>query len=104
MMFVYRPWEKAAEVKGNQTKGTAPNLVEGEEYEFRVIAVNKGGPGEPSEPSKSVIAKPRFRKYFHVLNHILYSIHTRFKDMINVGIFINIHINYRPALWPKEKC
>lgn len=27
-----------------------------------MIAVNKGGPGEPSEPSKSVIAKPRFRK------------------------------------------
>lgn len=60
--IVSRPWEKCAEVPGNQTKGTAPNLVEGEEYEFRVIAVNKGGPGEPSDPSSSVIAKPRFRK------------------------------------------
>ncbi|XP_047102318.1 twitchin isoform X3 [Schistocerca piceifrons] len=57
----FGPWEKAAEVPGNQTKGTAPNLTEGEEYEFRVIAVNKGGPGEPSEPSASVVAKPRFQ-------------------------------------------
>ncbi|KAL0267677.1 UNVERIFIED_CONTAM: hypothetical protein PYX00_009872 [Menopon gallinae] len=57
----YGTWEKCAEVPGNQTKGTAPNLVEGEEYEFRVIAVNKGGPGEPSDPSASVIAKPRFQ-------------------------------------------
>lgn len=49
-------------MSGNVTKGTVPNLTEGEEYEFRVIAVNKGGPGEPSEASKPVIAKPRFCK------------------------------------------
>jgi predicted phage tail protein len=54
-------WEKAAEVPGNVTKGTAPNLTEGEEYEFRVIAVNKGGQSEPSEASVPVIAKPRFQ-------------------------------------------
>ena len=53
-------WEKAAEIPGDQTRGTAPNLTEGEEYQFRVIAVNQAGPGEPSEPSGSVIAKPRF--------------------------------------------
>lgn len=55
-------WEKAAEVPGDATKGVAPNLTEGEEYEFRVVAVNKAGPGEPSDPSKSVVAKPRHRK------------------------------------------
>ncbi|KAF0296563.1 Twitchin [Amphibalanus amphitrite] len=55
-------WEKAAEIPGDQTRGTAPNLTEGEEYQFRVIAVNQAGPGEPSEPSSSVIAKPRFVK------------------------------------------
>ncbi|OTF76669.1 hypothetical protein BLA29_001005, partial [Euroglyphus maynei] len=53
-------WVKSAEVPGDQTRGTAPHLEEGKEYEFRVTAVNKAGPGEPSEASKSVVAKPRF--------------------------------------------
>ncbi|ERL85176.1 hypothetical protein D910_02598 [Dendroctonus ponderosae] len=53
-------WEEAARVPGNATKGTVPNLTEGEEYEFRIIAVNKGGHSEPSEASIPVIAKPRF--------------------------------------------
>lgn len=30
-----------------------------------MIAVNEGGPREPSEPSKSVVAKPTFRKYLN---------------------------------------
>lgn len=53
-------WEKALEVPAGSTSATVPDLTEGEEYEFRVIAVNKGGPGEPSDASNSVIAKPRF--------------------------------------------
>ncbi|XP_011700590.1 PREDICTED: twitchin isoform X1 [Wasmannia auropunctata] len=53
-------WEKAAEVPGNKTNARVPDLTEGQEYEFRVIAVNKGGPGEPSEASAPVVAKPRF--------------------------------------------
>lgn len=37
-------WEKAAEVSGKTPKCTVPNLTEGQEYEFRVVAVNKAGP------------------------------------------------------------
>lgn len=59
-----RIWEKAVEVPANKTAATVPDLTEGEEYEFRVIAVNKGGPGEPSDASLPVIAKSRFSKLF----------------------------------------
>lgn len=52
-------WTKAGEVGPDETKGTADNLDEGVEYEFRVRAVNAAGPGEPSDASKSVVTKPR---------------------------------------------
>lgn len=53
-------WEKALEIPGKSTKARVPDLTEGEEYEFRVTAVNKGGHGEPSDASAPVIAKARF--------------------------------------------
>lgn len=52
-------WVKAGEVGPHETKGTASDLDEGVEYEFRVRAVNAAGPGQPSEASESVITKPR---------------------------------------------
>lgn len=36
------------------------DLIEGLEYEFRIIAENKAGPSEPSEPCKPFIAKNPF--------------------------------------------
>ncbi|KHJ84916.1 fibronectin type III domain protein, partial [Oesophagostomum dentatum] len=55
----YGRWEPAISVPGGQTTATVPDLTAGEEYEFRVVAVNKGGPSDPSDASKPVIAKPR---------------------------------------------
>ena len=52
-------WEEALRVEGDVAKGTVPNLTEGEEYEFRITAVNKAGPSEPSDSSESVVCKPR---------------------------------------------
>ena len=43
--------------------GTCDGLVEGSEYVFRIKAVNKGGPSEPSDPSDSMIAKTRFSEF-----------------------------------------
>ena len=52
-------WTKGATITGNQTKGTVPDLREGAEYEFRIIALNKAGESEPSEPSDMVLCRPR---------------------------------------------
>lgn len=55
----YGSWEKALEVPAGQTTATVPDLIEGQAYEFRVKAVNKAGPGEPSNETPTIIAKPR---------------------------------------------
>lgn len=55
-----RGWVDAATVPGDRTAGTVNSVDEGHEYEFRVVAVNKAGPSEPSDVSKSIVAKPRF--------------------------------------------
>lgn len=39
---------------------TAEELVEGSEYEFRVIACNKVGQSEPSAPSRMIVARNPF--------------------------------------------
>lgn len=41
-------WEQCKEVPGNELMCTIPNLKEKDEVQFRVIAVNDAGPGEPS--------------------------------------------------------
>lgn len=58
--YVFSPnWEKCADVDGDVTRGKVPNLIEGNQYEFRVRAVNKAGPGEPSDATKPHIARPK---------------------------------------------
>lgn len=58
----YKPdWEKACEVPGDATEARVEDLKERGEYQFRVIAVNKAGPGEPSDASKMQIIKHRAR-------------------------------------------
>ncbi|GIY50159.1 twitchin [Caerostris extrusa] len=53
-------WEEAARADGHDTRATVPGLKDGDEYEFRVTAVNKAGPSEPSEPCAPVLVKPKY--------------------------------------------
>ena len=42
------------------TEIKAEELMEGSEYEFRIVACNKAGQSEPSAPSRTIVAKNPF--------------------------------------------
>lgn len=52
-------WEKALTVPADKTTATVPNLIEGEPYVFQVRAINAAGPGEESNPTNTIVCKPR---------------------------------------------
>lgn len=57
----YSPiWEKAIETTSPKPGAIVSGLIEGNEYQFRVVAINKAGLSAPSEPGKTFTAKPRF--------------------------------------------
>jgi predicted phage tail protein len=64
-------WMEAGKVEGNRCKGSVYGLTEGEEYQFRVIALNKAGPSDPGEPSGPKEARARFSEYFSILDAYL---------------------------------
>ena len=56
----YSPdWVPVKEVEGNIPKAKVTGLNEGDKYEFRVRAVNKAGPGEPSQSTSPHLSKPK---------------------------------------------
>lgn len=50
-------WQECMEVPDYQTTATIPNLKEGEDYQFRVRAINSLGPGEASKPTDVIKAE-----------------------------------------------
>ncbi len=55
-------WEEIGKSDGPRRFFSAKNLTKGEKYQFRVKAVNKAGPSDPSEPTAAKVAKARKRK------------------------------------------
>lgn len=64
-------WIRIGETPQNEFR--APNLDEGDEYEFRVRAVNSVGVSEPSDPSKGVVARARKSKITNNLRKVNFS-------------------------------
>ena len=44
------------------------DLIEDNSYQFRVIARNKAGPSEPSQPSPKIVAKDPWSEYFQIMD------------------------------------
>lgn len=53
-------WCEAGKFDGPDTNGRVTGLIEGEKYEFRVVAVNKGGESDPSEATHPHTCKAKF--------------------------------------------
>ncbi len=51
-VFLYsHEWTEVTELPARDHSYTVPNLKEGDEVSFRIIAVNAVGPSEPSRPT-----------------------------------------------------
>lgn len=69
-------WDEILTTDTPATDAQVPGLKEGNTYQFRVRAVNKAGPGEPSDATGQHVAKARHCKSKNLLyrhNLILYS-------------------------------
>ena len=61
-------WLKITKAPVPELKYEVKDLVEGTEYQFRVFAENKVGPGKPCEPTKPMVAKDPWGMAFIILN------------------------------------
>ncbi|XP_071479592.1 twitchin-like [Diadema antillarum] len=52
-------WTPVKQVSPKESSAIVPDLTEGEELEFRVIANNEAGPGKPSAPTPSTIIEDK---------------------------------------------
>lgn len=55
-------WKEVGLSDGPKRFFSKKDLIKGEKYQFRVRAVNKAGPSDPSEPSQLMICKARKRE------------------------------------------
>lgn len=64
-------WVEATVTQSPQPKGRVTGLKKGSVYQFRVRAVNKAGPSEPSDSTKPHVAKARFCEYLSAMSSLI---------------------------------
>lgn len=79
-------WLKISKGSVTELKFSVTDLVEGNEYQFRISAENKVGVGPPSSPCPPFVAKDAFSKQF--LFSRIRLIFRKFCDVINVRYFV----------------
>lgn len=57
-----KDWSDVNSIPISENVYTVPNLKEGDEYQFRVIALNEVGKSEPSRPSNSILIEEQANK------------------------------------------
>lgn len=92
-------WEDATPLL-KDTEGIVPNLKEGEEYQFRVKAVNAAGPGNPSRPTAGVVAEKQPEKP-EIDKNAPKEITVRAGQEIKIALPINGHPPPK-ATWDKD--
>ena len=56
-------WLKVNDIPCVDTKFLVPDLIENNEYQFRVAAINAAGPSEPSQPTSLTKVKEKIGRY-----------------------------------------
>ena len=71
-------WLKVNDIPCVDTKFLVPDLIENNEYQFRVAAINAAGPSEPSQPTSLTKVKEKIGRYlrFRFIDLALYLIDT----------------------------
>ena len=66
-------WDDVMRVPGDKPEAHVPHLIEGNVYEFRVVAVNRAGPGVPSDSTAPHTARAKNRESYartlHAVTH-----------------------------------
>lgn len=79
-------WIKVNTMPVMGTKYSDDRVTPGHGYEYRIVAVNKAGPGKPSDPSELTFAKPKFEEPRFELDIDGKEIRVRAGDPIDLAI------------------